>query len=214
MNNIAYVIELLGTAAFAISGALTAIKKNMDLFGVIVLGLTTAVGGGIIRDILLGITPPCTFKNPIYAVVAIIVSIAAFITYIFRGKFSEKSGRVYNLLMLLADTVGLGAFSVSGVSSAVSAGESGVFLLVFVGALTAVGGGVMRDIFARDMPYIFRKHIYAAASVAGSLAATLMWNAFGRNTAMLSGMSIVIVIRLLSAHFRWNLPKIDGGDGE
>ncbi len=214
MNSIAYAIELLGTAAFAVSGALTAIKKNMDLFGVIALGLTTAVGGGIIRDIILGITPPCTFRNPVYAAVAVFMSLAAFITYIFRGKFSEKSGRIFNSLMLAADSVGLGAFSVSGVVSAVSAGERGLFLLVFVGVLTAVGGGAMRDIFARDMPYIFRKHVYAAASIAGSLAAALLWKAAGKDAAMLSGMCVVIVIRLLSAHFRWNLPRISEGDGE
>ena len=116
--------------------------------------------------------------------------------------------------MLAADSVGLGAFSVSGVASAVSAGERGLFLLVFVGALTAVGGGVMRDIFARDMPYIFRKHIYAAASIAGSLAAALLWKAAGKDAAMLSGMCVVIIIRLLSAHFRWNLPRISEGDSE
>ena len=95
MNSIAYAIELLGTAAFAVSGALTAIKKNMDLFGVIVLGLTTAVGGGIIRDVILGITPPNTFRNPVYAAVAVFMSVAAFVTYIFRGRFSEKSGKIF-----------------------------------------------------------------------------------------------------------------------
>ncbi len=214
MNSIAYAIELLGTAAFAVSGALTAIKKNMDLFGVIVLGLTTAVGGGIIRDVILGITPPNTFRNPVYAAVAVFMSVAAFVTYIFRGRFSEKSGKIFSFLMFAADSVGLGAFSVSGVASAVSAGEHGLFLLVFVGALTAVGGGVMRDIFARDMPYIFRKHIYAAASVAGSLLASLLWNIAGKDAAMLSGMCMVIAIRLLSAYFRWNLPRITEGDGK
>ena len=214
MNSIAYAIELLGTAAFAVSGALTAIKKNMDLFGVIVLGLTTAVGGGIIRDVILGITPPNTFRNPVYAAVAVFMSVAAFVTYIFQGRFSEKSGKIFSFLMFAADSVGLGAFSVSGVASAVSADESGLFLLVFVGALTAVGGGVMRDIFARDMPYIFRKHIYAAASVAGSLLASLLWNIAGKDAAMLSGMCMVIAIRLLSAHFRWNLPRITEGDGK
>ena len=200
------VIELAGTMAFAASGAMTGMKKNMDIFGICILALTTAVGGGVIRDLILGNTPPNTFRNPIYATVAIITALVLFLPRVRR--FLMRDQRLYDLAMLVLDTAGLGIFTVVGMRIAYAAVPNPtLFLLVFVGVITGVGGGVIRDMMAGDTPYIFVKHIYACASLAGALVCAALWNPVGELAAMAVGMTVVMVIRLLSAHYHWNLPK-------
>ena len=109
--------------------------------------------------------------------------------------------------MLLMDSIGLGVFTVIGVQAAFAQSSShGIFLLIFVGVITGVGGGVLRDIMAGNMPYVFVKHIYACASLAGALLCTLLWKGSAA-WAMSLGAGLVILIRCLSAHFRWSLPK-------
>ena len=143
------ILELIGAAAFAVSGAMTGIRKNMDIFGACVLGLTVAVGGGIIRDIILGAFPPAMFHDPIYAITAIVTCFIVFIPQI--RNFLEK----HSILMLLADSIGLGIFTVSGAARAFEVtAEANVFLAVFVGVITGVGGGLLRDMMAGDPPYI------------------------------------------------------------
>lgn len=200
------VFEIIGTVAFAASGAIVALKKEMDIFGVAILGLFTAVGGGVIRDMILGNTPPAVFKDPVYAVVAIITSIIIFLPKV-RGLL-KKSPKVYDIVMLIMDSVGLGIFTVVGIQTAKSVNpESGYFLLVFVGIVTGVGGGLLRDICAGVTPYIFVKHFYACASLFGSLLCALLWNYTSENIAMISGSAAVLVLRILAAKFRWSLPK-------
>lgn len=129
------VLELIGAAAFAVSGAMTGIRKNMDIFGAFVLALTVAVGGGIIRDIILGAFPPAMFQNPIYALTAFLTCLIVFIPQV--RDLLERSSRV----MLLADSIGLGIFTVSGAMRAFEVSENPtVFLAVFVGVITGVGG--------------------------------------------------------------------------
>ena len=125
------VIELAGTMAFAASGAMTGMKKNMDIFGICILALTTAVGGGVIRDLILGNTPPNTFRNPIYATVAIITALVLFLPRVRR--FLMRDQRLYDLAMLVLDTAGLGIFTVVGMRIAYATTPSPtLFLLVFV----------------------------------------------------------------------------------
>lgn len=206
MELLVFVLEIIGTVAFAISGALTGLRKNMDIFGVCTLGLTASVGGGVIRDIILGITPPATFTDPIYALVAVITSIIVFFPFVRRLLF--KSKRAFDVLLLITDSLGLGIFTVYGINAAVNAGfGNNMFLVIFVAALTGVGGGVLRDIFAGDRPYIFVKHIYACASLAGAVLCYFMWGYFGRTWSMLAGFALVFIIRMLAAHFKWSLPK-------
>lgn len=206
MNIFILILELIGTVAFSISGAMTAIQKRMDIFGVIILGLTTAVGGGIIRDLVLGITPPATFQNPIYATTAIITAIVVFLPVVQR--MFHRYQRAYDILMLTMDSLGLGIFTVIGVQAAFSqSGSYSMFLMAFVGVITGVGGGVIRDMMAGNTPYIFVKHIYACASLAGAISCVLLWNLLGGAAAMAIGTILVIIIRFLSAHFRWSLPK-------
>lgn len=183
-----------------------AIQKRMDIFGVIILGLTTAVGGGIIRDLVLGITPPATFQNPIYATCAIVTAIIVFLPVVQR--LFHRYQRAYDIMMLTMDSLGLGIFTVIGVQAAFSqSGSYSMFLMAFVGVITGVGGGVIRDIMAGNMPYIFVKHIYACASLVGAISCVLLWKPLGGAAAMAIGTILVVLIRFLSAHFRWSLPK-------
>lgn len=198
--------EIIGTIAFAASGAIAALKKGMDIFGVLNLGLITAVGGGVIRDIILGNTPPAVFKDPIYALVAILTSAIVFLPAV--RKLFVKSQKAYDLVMLIMDSLGLGIFTVIGIQTAKSVDpESGFFLLVFVGIVTGVGGGLLRDICSLEMPYIFIKHFYACASLLGAAVCAFLWNLTGEKSAMIAGTAVIVVLRLLAAKFRWSLPK-------
>lgn len=205
MENFFLIFELAGTVAFTISGVMTGLEKRMDIFGISILGLTTAVGGGVIRDLVLGNTPPDTFKNPNYAVISLVTTTLLLLPGI--RNVVMKSNKIYNLMLFIGDTIGLGIFTVAGVRTACYLIPSpSVFLLIFVGTVTGVGGGVLRDIMAGNTPYIFRKHVYASASLAGALLCALLWRPAGQMIAMIAGMALIILIRALSAHYRWNLP--------
>ena len=207
---IIFIMEIIGTIAFAISGALTGIQRKMDLFGINVLGITTAVGGGMVRDLILGVNPPAMFRNSTYAMTAIVTSTIVFLWVYFNKKTSPgKHAKMYDMLLLIGDTIGLGIFSVMGSYAAVKAGYSdNRFLTIFVGVMTGVGGGMIRDIMAGNTPYILVKHIYAVASLAGAAIFTLLLPYFPRLECMIAGAVVVMVIRFLAAHYRWNLPRI------
>ena len=132
-------MEIIGTVAFASSGAMLAIQKEMDLFGVGVLGVTTSVGGGMIRDLILGIIPPLMFQKPVYTVTAIVTSMLLFVIIsVKRNLKNDKITAAYNKIMLIFDTIGLGIFTVTGMNTAKNAGYDQTFLLVFVGVITGV----------------------------------------------------------------------------
>ncbi len=208
---ISFVLEIIGTVAFSVSGAMTGIRKGMDILGISILGLTTAVGGGVIRDLILGITPPKTFQNPVYAMVAIATALIVCTPWVQR-LFSKRQN-YYNLVMLWMDSVGLGIFTVVGIETAYSVStDFSLFLMIFVGAVTGVGGGVLRDIMAQDPPYIFVKHFYASASLIGAVICSVMWEPFGQGVSIIAGVVIVLVLRLLAAKFRWSLPKPNPSD--
>lgn len=211
LNKYIFIIEIIGTIAFASSGAMVGIKKQMDLLGVCVLGMTTAVGGGMIRDLILGVTPPVMFQNPTYALLAIAFSVLIFCSmYFFQNKLTNsKFYEVYDKMMMIFDSLGLGLFTVVGVTTAINIGyETTGFLQIFVGVLTGVGGGVLRDIMAGNTPYIFVKHVYASASIIGAVVCVLIELWFGELPAMLIGAVAVFIIRILAAHYKWNLPRI------
>ena len=206
MDELVFCMELVGTAAFAVSGAMTGLRKGMDLMGVVILGLITAVGGGVLRDLLLGITPPKIFDDPQTVGVAAAVSVVAFLPPV--CAWLMKSTLLFERLLLAADSVGLAIFTVVGIRVAYAhEPRATLFLLAFVGVVTGVGGGVLRDIMAGDTPYIFVKHVYACASLVGALACALAWHHLGEMGSMLLSGGLVVVIRCLSAHYRWNLPR-------
>lgn len=201
-----FLLEMLGTVAFAVSGALVGIEKKMDVFGVITLGMTTAVGGGIVRDVILGRVPPMAFQTPVYTAVAVVVSAVVFLPSV-RQLF-HKNGRLYDFAMLWMDAIGLGVFTVVGFRSAFTP-ETGynVYFAVFLGGVTGVGGGIIRDLFAGNTPYIFVKHFYACASLAGALVCLGSWGLVGETAAMIAGACVTLLLRLLAAHYHWSLPK-------
>lgn len=205
-DNIIFAFEIVGVVAFAISGALVGIEKKMDILGISILGLSVACGGGVIRDLVLGITPPMTFRNPIYATIAIITSILVFI-YVTRVP-KKASGKTQDTLMLIMDAIGLGIFTVMGINTAyMQEQDYSWFLLIFVGVITGVGGGILRDIMAGDRPYVFVKHFYASASIIGAVVYVLIWPHLGTVTSMFVGTGVIITLRILAAKYRWSLPK-------
>ena len=207
MDAFIFFVNLVGTVAFAASGAMIGLKKGMDLFGVCILGLTTAVGGGILRDLILGLTPPSAFQNPTSALVALAVSAIFFLRRV-RHVLMHNSHH-YNTLLFWMDALGLGAFSVIGVQMAYEQVEGPtLFLGVFVGVLTGVGGGVLRDLLADETPYVLVKHVYACASLSGAVCYIFLRTRMGDAAAVILSAAVVIIIRLLAAHYRWNLPRI------
>ena len=200
------IFEIIGTVSFAISGAMEAIRHRMDLFGVVMLGIITATGGGVLRDVVIGAIPPRVFRDPTCAVLAFAVAIVVFLAMRFFASKGDRFVRTREYLYFFADTAGLAAFTVLGIESASRADAA---LLLFVGIITATGGGVLRDMLAGSVPSIFRKHIYALASAAGALADILLMRIASPELAMLTGFGVVVIVRMLAAHFRWNLPRIE-----
>ena len=210
-STITYVMEILGTIAFAASGAMVGVRKRMDIFGVCVLGFVTAVGGGMVRDVILGIVPPNVFRNPSYALVAVSTSLIVFaVVYVKRDVMDGSFKIVYDKLMLIMDTIGLAIFTVVGVNIGIQYGYiEKIFLLTFLGTITGVGGGLMRDVMAGEAPYIFVKHIYASASVIGSIVCVYMYRFWGPVESMITACAVILVIRYMAAKYHWNLPHIE-----
>ena len=206
-NSIIFAIEIIGTIAFASSGAMLGIRKNLDIFGVVVLGLCVAVGGGIVRDIILGLTPPSAFRDPSYALTALVTAVLLFgIVYWKQEILTSRYMEIYETIMNYCDAAGLGIFTVLGVYTGYEQGYRGRFFLIFLGMLTGIGGGVIRDVLADTMRFILRKHIYAVASLAGAFVCQRL---IGQNLylALAAGTAVVLVIRILASHYRWNLPR-------
>jgi uncharacterized membrane protein YeiH len=205
-------IECLGIVAFAVSGAMIAIRKGMDLFGVMILGLATAVGGGCLRDIVLGILPPQMLRDPTFALIAIVTSALLFaILYFYRREPSEKTKNLYKLALLYTDAVGLGVFTVSGVETALRAyPNASLFTLLFVALLTGTGGGILRDMMAGEMPNVLVKHIYAVAALIGACVYLLVKDILPLVPATLVSTAVTVAIRGLASHYRWNFPRIHG----
>lgn len=220
MESVLFVLEIIGTIAFAVSGAFVAVKAKFDIFGVIVVGCITAVGGGIMRDTLIGSVPPQIFNKGYLVAVAAVSSIAVFVlSYFDRNKFEDVNAKVDKVNNIF-DAIGLAAFTVMGTEVAFEKGLSdNIFLSITIGVLSGVGGGLLRDIFTENLPYIFKKHIYAIASIGGSLIYYFLRNV-QVVVAVFSGLAFIIIIRLLATHYRWSLPKVDlsrreiGGDNK
>lgn len=211
MSEIIKVLEIIGTIAFAISGALIAINAELDIFGVVFVGCITAFGGGILRDILLGITPPAIFSNLWMLYIAIFTAIIIFVfSYIKRKKFvalKKKTEQINNLF----DATGLAAFTVIGAEIACINGfDDNCFVVTIIAMITCVGGGIFRDILIDTKPYVFIKHIYALASIAGSVAYFLIRKYVGDITiGSIVSMFLVVAIRILATKYCWNLPKVE-----
>ena len=203
MENIYLAADILGTVAFAISGVLVAMEKRLDLFGVGIIALVTAIGGGTLRDLLIGSTPVTWATTPLYMYV-ILGSVLFAIVFQSRLKYLRKS-------LFLFDTIGIGLYTMVGVEKGVQAGLEPL-ICVTLGTITASFGGVLRDILCNEIPVIFRKEIYATACILGGVGYFLLLKIpVPEAYAYLSGIALVIGIRLLAVRYRIALPDIYGG---
>lgn len=204
--------EFVGIIAFAISGAMISISRRMDVFGVIFLGLVTALGGGAIRDLFLGVIPPRNFFNFEHLLCALLTSAIVFIlAKIFRDFFFKNYKKI-NLVVNFFDAVGLASFAISGVRLTIEAGYGNHdFFVVFMGIFTAVGGGMLRDVMSKEKPMIFCKNVYATAVLIGTVLYYILSYiiSFPEIASMMITYAVIIVTRLLAAKYRWDLPKID-----
>lgn len=210
MDMYIFIFEVIGTVAFAISGALTGMRREMDIFGICVLGITTAVGGGMIRDTILGITPVSALVRPEFVIIAMVTSLLIFPTLINKHIVMNKN--LFEKIFLIADSIGLSIFTAYGFLVAFNSGFDQWFLLIFVAVITGVGGGVLRDIFALQKPIIFVRHVYATASIAGAIICYVVNLYFGITLAITACFISVFVLRILSAHMDWGLPKAKFND--
>lgn len=202
------IIEWLGIAAFAVAGAMVGIDKKLDVFGVLICGITTSIGGGIIRDILLGLTPPRMFVDSTYLIFSSICSFAVFITVKSLKEIYIKNHRHIENIINVFDALGIGVFAVVGSQIAIDAGHiSNPFIVLFAGVISCVGGGMLRDISCADIPFFFKKRIYALACIAGSLTYYLLYLYINEIAAIILGFAVTVVIRLLATFFKWNMPK-------
>lgn len=205
-----FIVEILGTIAFATSGAMVAINKKVDIFGVLVLSAITALGGGCIRDVLIGSLPPRMFSDYRYVIAATVVALFVFIVaYIFRDLY-EKGQKTVDSVNNYIDAIGLGIFTVTGVQVAIESGyKSNAILAICLGVITGIGGGVLRDVMLGEIPFVLKKRIYALASIAGGVTYySLSFTSLGRTKSIIIAVAMTFVIRLLATIFKLNLPKV------
>lgn len=199
-----YGLDLLGVFVFAISGVLTAIDNKFDVVGAAIIGMVTAIGGGTLRDLLIGETPVGWMKDMNYLIV---VLVALIISYLFK-KYIIQLKRS----MFFFDTIGIGLFTILGIQKTMELGLDPIIALL-MGVVTAVFGGVLRDVLTNVVPLIFRKEIYASACLAGGIS-FLILSRFSNhlNFNLVFTMLIVVVIRYLSVKFKWTLRKSTSED--
>ena len=195
-----YIIDILGTIAFAISGVLVALNKRMDAFGILIIAFVTAVGGGTLRDVLIGETPVSWMKDMNYAYLIFGSTVFA---VIFRDKidYLRKS-------LFLFDTIGIGLYTVLGIEKGISADLHPV-ICIFLGTMSACFGGVIRDILCNEIPVIFRKEIYATACILGGFVYFLLkFTAIDSDLVFIISGSVVIISRSLAVKFKISLPSL------
>jgi uncharacterized membrane protein YeiH len=194
------IIDVLGTVAFAISGVLVAMEKKLDVFGVFIIAFVTAVGGGTLRDVLIGNTPVSWMKEPLYILI-ILLSVIAAILFSGRLKYFSKS-------LFLFDTIGIGLYTMVGIEKGLNADLLPV-ICIALGTMTASFGGVLRDILCNEIPVIFRKEIYATVCIlGGSIYFLLMQFPIDSTIAYIVAIISIIVMRILAVRFKISLPNI------
>jgi len=194
------ILDYLGTAAFAITGASKAIAHKADIFGILVLATVVGVAGGITRDVIFG-RFPTAFSDPIYIGITVVVGIAMFFLY----TYFKKRMNVW----LVFDAIGLGVFSIIGASIAYQIVGLDFLPIMFGGIITAIGGGILRDVFVREIPIVFVKEVYAVASIVGIVIFyTILYYGVDMQVASIVGIVAATGIRLLAMKFNWNLPRV------
>ncbi len=194
------ILDYFGTMAFAVTGAFKAIEQKSDIVGVIILSIITGLAGGISRDIIFGRYPPIAILNPIYLSICIITAVTVFFIY-FRIR---KHWNVF----LKFDAIGLGVFTVIGATFAYTTFGPNFLIIAFSGMITAIGGGILRDVFANETPIVFVRELYATASFIGIIIFYICLLITDSTIAAIVGAIAVTSIRLLAIRYDWNLPKV------
>lgn len=200
-----FIIDILGTIAFAISGVLVAMEKKLDLFGIFIIAFVTAVGGGTLRDMLIGNTPVLWMQEPVY-ILTISVTVVFSIIFVNQLKYLRKT-------LLLFDAIGIGLFTMVGIEKGLSADLLPI-MCIALGTITACFGGVIRDMLCNEIPVIFkRKEIYATACIFGGICYFLfILLPFDGAYAYIGAILIIIALRLLAVKFNIALPNIYSSD--
>jgi len=198
MDNVIHILDIIGTAVFAITGALAAGRKQMDIIGVVVLGLVTALGGGTLRDVILGIHPVFWISNTYYLAVAATAAISIFLLAN-RWRLPAKS-------LMYADALGLAVFTIIGFQ--VGFRETYDYsVAIFMGVTTAVVGGIIRDVLSAEIPLVFRREIYASASLCGAVMLALMsYLQLPSSFSVPSAILTTLIIRLIALQYNLALP--------
>ena len=194
-------LDLFGTMAFAVTGAFKAIEHKADIVGIIILATITGVAGGTIRDIILGKTLPNSLIDPAYVIITVISAVILFFLY-------SKMRKHWNVFLKF-DAIGLGVFTVIGATFAYNLVGMNFLVIVLAGMLTAIGGGILRDIFVNQTPIVFVKELYASASFIGAVLfyfTLLVTNEI--YAAMIIGLVITTTLRLVAMKYNWNLPRV------
>lgn len=207
------IIESIGVIAFSVSGAMVAIRRKTDLFGVILLAVITTLGGGLTRDVIFSFSPPAFFNSKEYLLLSAIVSV---IVFFFARKFSntylQNESRIEHINDIF-DALGLGIFAVMGVKVAFEQGyEDNALISISCGALTCICGGMLRDVLTNSTPFVLVKRIYALAAIAGASTYYLLYIyseyiGVEDTLAMTIGLTVTFVLRILAMAFKWNMPK-------
>lgn len=206
-----YLIEMFGLVAFSVSGTMTGLKYKLDLFGVMFIAVVTALGGGAIRDVIIGYVPPMMFRSYQYVLVSCVTALTLFLAdWRLKGRFYAKELKIETVANVF-DALGLGSFVAAGVQAGINAGYGGNgFFLVFLGMLTGVGGGVLRDLFVQRMPMVLVKHIYAVAALIGGCLYLILYRlGLDELPATAVEIAVVFLIRMLATKYRWNLPHAE-----
>ncbi|CAG2533871.1 MAG TPA: hypothetical protein DCG42_18315 [Maribacter sp.] len=195
-----FIIDILGTIAFAISGVLVAMDKRLDVFGVLIIAFVTAVGGGTLRDLLIGIKPVGWLNAPVHLLI-IVVTVLLAIIFVKQLKYVRKS-------LFLFDTIGIGLYTMVGIEKGLAADLLPV-MCIALGTITACFGGVIRDILCNEIPVIFRKEIYATVCILGGLVYFVLIQ-FPINDTIAYSLAIltIIIMRVLAVRFKISLPNI------
>lgn len=198
-----YILDLFGTMAFAVTGAFKAIEHKADIVGVIILATITGVAGGTIRDVIFSDSLPNSILDPAYVGITVASAIVVFLLF-------SRLKKHWNLFLKF-DAIGLGVFTVIGATFAYSVFGLNFLAIVSAGILTAVGGGILRDVFVNQVPIVFVKELYASASFIGVIVFYLILVADGDlYIATIAGIVITTGLRMVAMKYNWNLPRVKG----
>jgi uncharacterized membrane protein YeiH len=196
---IIHLLDLFGTMAFAVTGSFKAIEQKLDIVGVIILSIITGLAGGVIRDIIFGRFPPYALIDPIYLFITISTGIIIFFLH-------PKLKKHWDLFMKF-DAIGLGTFTVIGATAAYTLFGHNFLIMAFAGVLTAIGGGILRDVLVNEIPIIFVRELYVTASFSGIIIFYLLLIILNSSISAIIAVISVTSIRLLAIKYGWNLPR-------